>query len=186
MSNPAGATMNENPLSAAEFAVIKDRLPRGQCGHADGAGVEMIEPGRFFHDLVRRGRGILGVGAPVVIEHSKNLIAHPEVFALRFLDDSGNVAPEDGRKLRPETEGSLPNLAIDRIDPSRVDTDQDLVTGRFGRGHFLVTKHRWCAKLMYSGGFHSEFSTGISKNGNTSVATWINNQPTSAYATATL
>src|SRR5438874_8420394 len=117
--------------------------------------MEMIETAWFLHDLVRCGHGILGVRAPVVIEYSKNLIAHPEVLDLRFLHDSRNVAPENCRKLRPKTIGSRPNLAIDRIDPGRVHTDQDLIACRFGRRRLLIAKHRRPAKLMYSGRLHS-------------------------------
>ncbi len=54
-----------------------------------------------------------------------------------------------------------------------MDTDQDLVTGRFGRGRFLIAKDRWFAELMDSDCFHSAFSTNISKNGNTRVVTWV-------------
>src|ERR1700722_13995159 len=124
----------------------------------------MIETAWFLHDLVRRGRGILGVRAPVVIQYSKNLLAPPEVLDLRFLHDSRNIAPENCRKLRPKTVRSRPNLAIDRIDPGRVHTDQDLIAGRFGRRRLLIAKHRRPAKLMYSGGFHREFSTTNNMN----------------------
>src|SRR5438046_1809295 len=104
--------------------------------------MEMIETAWFLHDLVRRGRGILGVRAPVVIQDSKNLIAHPEVLDLRFLHDSGNIAPENCRKLRPKTlECSRPNLAIDRIDPRRMHPDEDLIACRFGRRRLLIPKH---------------------------------------------
>src|ERR1700719_4100478 len=116
--------------------------------------MEMIETAWFFHDLVRRGDGILGVGAPVVIQYSKNLIAHLEVLEPRFLHDPGNVAPENCRKLRPKTVGSRPNLAIDRIDPGRVHTDQDLIACRFGRQGLLIAKHRRPAELMYSDRLH--------------------------------
>src|SRR5437868_11748723 len=100
--------------------------------------MEMIETFWFLYDLVRRGHGILGVRAPAVIEYSKNLIPYLEVVDLRFLHDSRNVAPENCRKLRPKIEGSRPNLAIDRIDPGRMHTDQDLIAGRFGRWRLLV------------------------------------------------
>src|SRR5438270_1757350 len=117
--------------------------------------MEMIQTRWFLHDLVRRGHGILGVRAPVIIQYSKNLIAHPEVLDLRFLHDSRNIAPENCRKLRPKTVGSRSNLAIDRIDPGRMHTDQDLIACRFGLRRLLIAKHRRPAKLMYSGRFHS-------------------------------
>src|SRR4051812_47685411 len=117
--------------------------------------MEMIDTGWFLHNLVRRGHRIVGVRAVGVIKHSKNLIAHLEVFDLRLLYDSRNVAPENGGKLRPKMEGSRPNLAINRIDPGRMHTDEDLTAGRFGRRHLLIAKHRRPAKLMYSDRFHS-------------------------------
>ena len=116
----------------SQIGFLDQHLPGGQPHQGDGS--------RFLHGEVLRFQRHVGfVHGNELRERADPAIARPSIDLVTRLElpdlgpdpnhGSGHVVPQDeGRAIRQdELELSIPDLRIQKIEPGRVDLDQDIV-----------------------------------------------------------
>ena len=151
--------MDQDLLPFSQIGFLDQRLPGGQAHQGDGS--------RFLHGEVLRFQRHVGfVYGNELCERADPAIARPSIDLVTRLElpdlgpdpnhGSGHVVPQDeGRAIRQdEFELSIPDLRIQKIEPGRVDLDQDIVIPQCRLRHLAKPQSALLLVSIDDEGFH--------------------------------
>ncbi len=139
-TDTARGAVNQDGLAAGEMSVVEQPLPRGQPGHRQRRGGDMVDVGRqrsevtgFYRNVFRQGAVAGPVGEP---EH-RFADRQSSGAVTQLDDDAGHFVSRDGRcpvAPRPVGPGSWP-IEFIGCERSRVHFDDDIVFRHVRVGH---------------------------------------------------